>query len=40
MAPLVVTESMADVEIIRLARPQVLNALNAPLIAELHAALH
>ncbi len=39
VAPLVVTESMADVEIIRLARPQVLNALNGPLIAELHAAL-
>ena len=39
MAPLVQTQSISEVEVIRLARPEVLNALNGPLIAELHASL-
>ena len=39
MAPLVEVESTAEVEVIRLARPEVLNALNGALIAELHACL-
>lgn len=39
MVQLVQTESLAEIDIIRLARPEVLNALNGPLIAELHASL-
>lgn len=40
MFQLVQAESLAKIDMIRLARPEVLNALNGALIAELHASLH